>query len=357
LRSPLLNFFARGCAQTRRVQHIIRIDVAGRPLLSRVLVVALLACGVAPPEARSQAPLPFGDGVATVQVPADVEWTDTGIDLLPGDVFRIRVAAGQRWSNAADPASFAPSTGLPDVVLAGTRLDAPPAALLARVGDLGSAMLARSEPVTPVTTRGRLYLGMNDVPGQFDDNRGAIAASIQYVRLPAPLIDLKAFTVASATEWLARYGFSPRLDYVESENSRDVVAGQTPAAGTDLHGVAEVRLTVSAGPAGANGGESEAWTTVLPWKARLAITVVVLLAVAVLTEIAVQLRDQQRKLKATRQRTSLAAAVDGAHIPALEPLPVCGPPVLLAVSIDLGELTTDGTVPVLHTAAHTGGAY
>src|SRR5262249_39418754 len=144
-------------------------DVSDRQGL--VLGIVLLgACSFTSP-ALAQVP-------TKIEVPATAEWTDTGIDLLPGDTLRIR-AAGE-WSNVATGGYVGPQ-GYSSGAYPGTQLPgAPLAALIARIGN----SLVNVEParIIEVRSRGRLSLGMNDVPGTFSDNRGKVTAYIQYVQ-------------------------------------------------------------------------------------------------------------------------------------------------------------------------------
>ena len=208
-------------------------------LASLEVVVLLALCLAVSALARAE--------VIPLAVPANAEWTDTGIDVLPGD--RLGVVAGGQWSNVASGQTVGTNGyGSP---YSGTQLaDAPLAALIQRIGT--SIMRISREPV-PVTVRGRLYLGMNDVPGTYGDNRGQLSARIDYLRRPAPVIEFHGFRESAAREWLAAYQFTP---LVESAPSNDVPAGQVfdqdPKPGVDLHGIADVRLFVSAGPSDAS---------------------------------------------------------------------------------------------------------
>jgi hypothetical protein len=134
-----------------------------------VLVVAL---GVAQAPAAAQA---VNDGRA-VDVSADKEWTDTGIDVVAGDP--LYLAASGEWGNGSYRSGPA---GTPDPNMQDARLPtAAPGSLIGRIGDMLFAVGDRRDEAAPAT--GRLFLGMNDAPGRFADNQDALSVGIEYVR-------------------------------------------------------------------------------------------------------------------------------------------------------------------------------
>jgi hypothetical protein len=177
-----------------------------------------------------------------VSVPAATEWTDTGIDLLPGDYLAVR-ASGQ-WSNATGRQVVGQNGyGTP---FAGTKLaDAPLAALIAQVGGTISRPTVEG---AKVGSRGRLFLGMNDVPGTYGDNHGSLEAFIRYQLVPAPMQNFTGTPVEEAKKWLSGYQIEPVILESPSSSAKGAIFKQDPAPGVDLHGAANVVLAVSAGP-------------------------------------------------------------------------------------------------------------
>ncbi len=110
-------------------------------------------------------------GPKSVDVRANVEWVDTGVDVAEGQ--SLNISATGQWSNSGPPAVGANGWGPYDgTVLAG----APIAALIGRVGDrlflVGAAWGGRAPAA------GRLYLGINDTSGTYGDNQGSLAVII-----------------------------------------------------------------------------------------------------------------------------------------------------------------------------------
>jgi hypothetical protein len=107
-----------------------------------------------------------------LQVAANVEWVDTGIDVVAGQV--LGISASGEWSNAprlaVGPQGFKPYEG---TVLAG----APVAALIGRLGDRLFLVGAAWKGEAPGA--GRLYLGINDLPGSYRDNQGALSVEVR----------------------------------------------------------------------------------------------------------------------------------------------------------------------------------
>lgn len=108
---------------------------------------------------------------AAVAVPANVAWVDTGIDVAAGAT--LEIAARGTWSNAGPPAvgpaGLGPVTG---TVLA----TAPVAALVGRIADRLFLVGARFRGSAPAA--GRLFLGINDVPGRYADNQGVVTVTV-----------------------------------------------------------------------------------------------------------------------------------------------------------------------------------
>lgn len=108
----------------------------------------------------------------TVEVPANVLWVDTGLDVKEGQSLVIH-ASGQ-WSNSGPPAKG--PEGFAGYHHPGTVADADLAALIARIGDRVFQVGAAYRGAAPAS--GRLYLSINDTPDTYGDNEGALSVTI-----------------------------------------------------------------------------------------------------------------------------------------------------------------------------------
>ncbi len=109
-----------------------------------------------------------------VVVSANIDWTDTGIDVRAGDVLVVRADGTVRLSgNATDSAGpdganrRADNSPLPNH---------PSGALIARVGNAVPIFVGDGRAMNRLTTGGRLYLGVND--DHSADNSGQFRASV-----------------------------------------------------------------------------------------------------------------------------------------------------------------------------------
>lgn len=110
-----------------------------------------------------------------VSVPAQEFWVDTGITVTKGA--RLTIDASGQWSNGgADPLTG--PNGLnrihPGTVVASANL----AELVGKVGDVKFTVGDRYSGNSPAS--GRLFLTINDVPGAYADNSGALSVEISY---------------------------------------------------------------------------------------------------------------------------------------------------------------------------------
>ena len=103
--------------------------------------------------AQGQRPQP-----GAITVPAKPEWTDTGIDLLPGDSCTISAATGQ-WSNAAAPAPFSSYRGFANDRTPGLKVANRLGALIGKVGS-DPPVYAGADVTIKATAHGHLLLGM-----------------------------------------------------------------------------------------------------------------------------------------------------------------------------------------------------
>jgi len=110
-----------------------------------------------------------------VRVNAQQRWTDTGIDVRAGDELtfdsRGRVQLSSDSNDVATPAgSQKPGRAMP-----ATNVNAPPGALIARIGESETVALGDRRSIrAPVS--GRLYLGLND--DHLPDNNGEFEVTV-----------------------------------------------------------------------------------------------------------------------------------------------------------------------------------
>src|SRR5215472_1891627 len=105
-------------------------------------------------------------------------WTDTGVDLLPGDSLMISASAAS--GSGCDPkgvSGAARSANLPAA-------DAAPGALLARLENQGSAIEVGSSKEVRADTAGHLFLGVN--AGGTPPCAGSFAVKVRITPGPAP---------------------------------------------------------------------------------------------------------------------------------------------------------------------------
>ena len=258
---------------------------------ARGVCMVLAAAVAAMAAAQGQRPQP-----GAIPVPAKAEWTDTGIDLLPGDSCTISTATGQ-WSNAAAPAPFSSYRGFANDRTPGLKVANRLGALIGQVGT-DRPVYAGADVTIKATAHGHLLLGMNDVPGTYADDRGYLDVTLRCdkrpvpnpdrtnpatppakptrptptpdsretfeppniktpipsgggrgTRKPVPIPDFRGSSPQKAQSWLARYGLKPAIDSGTSDQfARGQIFDQQPAPGTDVHVVKEARLFVSTGP-------------------------------------------------------------------------------------------------------------
>jgi hypothetical protein len=109
-------------------------------------------------------------------VPAREMWVDTGIVLTKGA--KLNIYASGRWSDGGKPVRFWGPNGTGNS-WPGTLSDA--ANLDALIGKVGDATFLVGESYSGSCPQsGRLFLSMNDFPGYFSNNSGAIKVKISY---------------------------------------------------------------------------------------------------------------------------------------------------------------------------------
>jgi Tfp pilus assembly protein PilF len=109
-----------------------------------------------------------------VSVPAEVFWFDTGITLAKGA--RLTIDASGQWSNVGSNFVTPDGTGgtYPGTALSSANL----ASLIGKIGDVKFAVGSHYSGSSPAS--GKLFLTMNDVPGTYTDNSGALDVRITY---------------------------------------------------------------------------------------------------------------------------------------------------------------------------------
>ena len=158
----------------------------------RWIVGAMLAVLV-----MATARVPSTDGRQTmiIMVPSMMPWTDTGIDLAPSTRINVTATGEVDWG-CPECRQVSPA-GLPcDRVMLVPSL--PCWSLMARV-DGGPAREVGSSTTFVVMEPGRLFLGMNDEPSRYQDNRGAFTATV--ILTPPEVVSLDAGCTNITTTW------------------------------------------------------------------------------------------------------------------------------------------------------------
>ena len=112
---------------------------------------------------------------ATVRVAADQPWTDTGINVLPGERIEIDYVDGM-WSPWPGGSYDAIGSGGDPRCDCNRLIGASHAALIGRLGD-GEPFLVGNHWESVAGQAARLFLGMND--SRLEDNSGWIEVRIQ----------------------------------------------------------------------------------------------------------------------------------------------------------------------------------
>lgn len=111
-----------------------------------------------------------------VRVDARTRWTDTGVDVRPGDRLLVRaegsVSMSRESRDVADPAGSRIGRFAADVPLQ----HVPVGALIGRIGDGAPFLIGDTETIQRVQQSGRLYLGIND--GFLGDNAGEFLVTL-----------------------------------------------------------------------------------------------------------------------------------------------------------------------------------
>ena len=141
------------------------------------------AASTAPP-APAQAPASAGtrQTVQEREVPADKEWTDTGIDLLAGDSLRIRADGTIHYTSSKTCGPNGGEREWGDLIRALPVNDVGRGALIGLIGQAGTAtpFYIGAEAAFTVEKSGRLFLGIND--DNYQNNSGRFRVRIEIVR-------------------------------------------------------------------------------------------------------------------------------------------------------------------------------
>jgi len=102
--------------------------------------------------------------IVNLSVPATPTWTDTGIDVQPSEEVIVSASGTVVAANNQNPPLFVTPIGIESPSLAKFSVikEANHGGLIARVGISGQPFFVGSGSVFPVTTAGRLLLGVND---------------------------------------------------------------------------------------------------------------------------------------------------------------------------------------------------
>lgn len=163
-----------------------------------------------PPAAAPTAPAPASPAAAPRKLAGEIDvsgtsqWTDTGMDVVPGDRLTI-TAAGNIQSSAglaAGPEGFA--RGWRDLLRALPVNGAGSSALIGRIGDPTAAvpfLVGASKQLT-VNTGGRLFLGINQLAGE--QSGGTFHVSVKIVPAEKPVASAPARELALPADLASR---------------------------------------------------------------------------------------------------------------------------------------------------------
>src|SRR5262245_55897111 len=119
----------------------------------RVEIAALLICGTVWAQTAAQ----------EIDIPATQAWTDTGVDVRPGDTISISAQGTLQLPQAKTSTPDGQTRGFRDLLKAYPVNEAGLGALIGRVGstDASQPFLVGSNKAIQVRRAGRLFLGVN----------------------------------------------------------------------------------------------------------------------------------------------------------------------------------------------------
>src|SRR6266540_3343320 len=217
---------------------------------------------------------------------------------------------------------------------------------------------------TQMPTAGRLYLGMNDIPGTYSDNLGNVSVSIRSYpsrmpnlkgqilkdvvgpseRAPAPptqqlqMPDLRKHSLNDAFGILSKYHRRPRVEQGFSDLPRGLVYDQEPPPGIDLATVHDIVLHVSDGtkPSLPPPHPTPPPPPLLFWRvvAALAVTTSVLAAAKAVQHLR------------WKRASNVKAILDLTGASSVSLLTTAAPPVGLQGRLEMGNASPVGPIPV-----------
>jgi hypothetical protein len=117
-----------------------------------------------------------------IEVSAKQMWVDTGVDVTDKYV-RIDYTTGQ-WSNGGKKPGFCDGRGFDyaneDYKDLMSRLVAPNRALASLVAKVDEEIIFVGNSYEGKLGKGNLYLSINDRPGYFEDNEGALIVTVSF---------------------------------------------------------------------------------------------------------------------------------------------------------------------------------
>jgi hypothetical protein len=140
----------------------------------------LLATSLAiPTAAQSQAPAHAPQTKKELDVPGNQPWTDTGVDLHPGQTVTITATGNLQYMDGNTPGPQGTARSWKDLVRAMPVNTAGRGALIGRLGsdDAGQPFLIGASIQFPVRVTGRLFLGINGPSG--DSANGSFHVKIE----------------------------------------------------------------------------------------------------------------------------------------------------------------------------------
>jgi len=196
---------------TKAINHP-RIVCGPFPWIGTTAILISAAILQSPQDARAL--------VYTLDVPATVPWTDTGIDITAGSQLSITASGTVHYSTSsyqvcdANGGDYTGAQFLSDMMLPDTVCHS----LVGKIG--GTTAVGDGTPVpegTPsdgpgfvgtsyneiIPTSGELFLGFNDDPSVFWDNSGSFAATVSVNPVPEPSV--MALVALGSLALLARY--------------------------------------------------------------------------------------------------------------------------------------------------------
>jgi len=163
---------------------------------------------VAPVTTTTQTTAPSEPAPVQAVIPATTEWAPTHVQVQSGGRLQIDAAEG-RWTVygqaagaqlAANGLAFTNADGFagrtnPEALLAAANLGA----LIGKIGENGTPFLVGSKYDQTANADGPLFLAINDVHGQYQENSGRMPVQILFTAPPPPNTTTATTTSATTT--------------------------------------------------------------------------------------------------------------------------------------------------------------